>query len=411
MGIETIFPLWVIFSLSGLALVIGTYVDIKKREVPDSLTYTLIALGLFMNIISSIFLLSWIPIIASLTGLFAAYCVGALFYYGGQWGGGDAKMLMGIGALWGFNLLSLFTNSSLTLASAPLLFVFILAILFGGLIYGILVLLVKIISQFKIFRKAVYKKSHEPKTKQLRLIVIFVTIAFLVIGMLSYLTTIRLFFVSIAVLIIISYYALLWAKVAEETLLLGDMFVSKLSPGEWVAKPVFISTKKQSIVEQIKSYWALQYRGKEFHHDKTKTQFINHETKNTIRLIVFETYGGIVPLWSWLRQAYVILNKGARELFRKKIIYALHIASEKKFDAYCASKKIVTLPTVIKKKNFFFDKILLCSKQSEGISDLQIKILKQHNIKSVSVKKGIPFMPAFLIGFFLTLAFYFMYVL
>lgn len=409
--IETIFPIWLIFVISGLALVIATYVDIKKREVPDSLTYVLIALGIFMATLSSIFSWSGAPLVASLTGLFIAYCIGALFYYGGQWGGGDAKMLMGLGALWGVHLLPLFNQTTITTQIIPLLLWYILAVLFAGLLYGVLLLFVKICIHFSTFKKALYKKLHEPQIKKTRILIIILTILFLILGLTSFISAMQFFFIGLAVLLIVAYYVLLWAKVAEETLLIGNLSVNDATPGEWVAKSVFIPTKKQSLVEQIKLYWGMQYRGKEFHHQKTKIQYVNHETKKTIRLLVYETYGGNIIIWSWIRQLYIILNKKAMQKFRKKIIYALHISSEKKFNEYCASKKISSLLVVTKKQNFFFDKILLCSKQGEGLTKQQIEILKKHNIKNILVKKGIPFMPAFLIGFAFTLLFYFVYLI
>ncbi|MFP4523159.1 MAG: prepilin peptidase [Candidatus Woesearchaeota archaeon] len=408
--IETIFPIWLLFIISGLALLVATYVDIKKREVPDSLTYILISIGIFMAILSSIFSFSWIPLIASLTGLFIAYCIGAVFYYGGQWGGGDAKMLMGLGALWGVHILPFFNGLALTWSTIPLLLVFVISILFAGLLYGMLLLATKIIINFSTFKKALYKKTHEPLLRKTQLLIVLLTFIFLVVGLLSYVTTIKLFFLSLAILIILSYYFLLWAKVAEETLLIGHLSVDKATPGEWVAKPVFIPTKKHSLVDQIKLYWSMQYQGKEFHHQKTKNQFINNQTKKSIRLLVFETYGGSVIFWSWMRQLYLMCYKKARQQFRKKIIYALHISSEKKFKEYCKAKKIFSLPEIVMRHNLFFDKLLLCSKQSEGLTKQQINILKKNNIQTISVKKGIPFMPAFLIGFVITVVFYMCYV-
>jgi len=53
-------------------------------------------------------------------------------------------------------------------------------------------------------------------------------------------------------------------------------------------------------------------------------------------------------------------------------------------------------------KDIYINKKLIYKKSSPGIEKEQIALLKKYQIKTVPIKEGIPFVPAFLIGFILT---------
>ncbi|MEK6938658.1 MAG: prepilin peptidase, partial [Nanoarchaeota archaeon] len=78
------------------ALIIASYCDLKWREVPDWISYGLIfaALG-----IRAIFSLSsgWEIFISGALGFGVFLGLSCLLYYSYQWGGGDSKLLMGMG--------------------------------------------------------------------------------------------------------------------------------------------------------------------------------------------------------------------------------------------------------------------------------------------------------------------------
>ncbi len=83
-------------------LVIAAYVDIRTLEVPDWLNYAGIAAGIGVHLILSAQQSSWWPIASSGIGLAIGFAIACLMFYTGQWGGGDAKLLMAMGALVGF---------------------------------------------------------------------------------------------------------------------------------------------------------------------------------------------------------------------------------------------------------------------------------------------------------------------
>src|SRR3989344_8523238 len=118
-------------------IIVAAMFDIKTKEVPDWLSFSLIAIGVFSNLLYSLVINEWSFIIYSLTGLVAFLIFGTIMYYTGQWGGGDAKLLVGIGSLlpqYPKILLNHF-NPSLNM---PFLLIIIINILLVGGIYGIL---------------------------------------------------------------------------------------------------------------------------------------------------------------------------------------------------------------------------------------------------------------------------------
>ena len=78
---------------------IATYTDLRWTEVPDWLSYSTIIAALALHGIESITTASAWPLASSLLGLATYAALGLSLFYLGQWGGGDAKLLMGTGAM------------------------------------------------------------------------------------------------------------------------------------------------------------------------------------------------------------------------------------------------------------------------------------------------------------------------
>src|SRR3990172_8542318 len=92
----------IIIIASLFVLAVASYVDLRILEVPDWLNYAGIAAGIGIHLIFSLQQWSWWPIASSGIGLAIAFALACLMFYTGQWGGGDAKLLMAMGALVGF---------------------------------------------------------------------------------------------------------------------------------------------------------------------------------------------------------------------------------------------------------------------------------------------------------------------
>lgn len=122
---------FIITAFLLIILTLAALFDLKTLEVPDWLTYGGIALGIIIHIILSITQTTYSPMLSSILGTGAGFLIGALMYYTGQWGGGDAKLLMAVGALLGVD----FNITSTSLA-------FLINLIFAGALWGIGYLLV-----------------------------------------------------------------------------------------------------------------------------------------------------------------------------------------------------------------------------------------------------------------------------
>ena len=85
-------------------LAIASYTDALKREVPDWLNYSAIALAFFLRIMWSINTSDWHYFIYGFIGFVIFFLIGCGMYYLGQWGGGDAKLMMALGIFLGIEV-------------------------------------------------------------------------------------------------------------------------------------------------------------------------------------------------------------------------------------------------------------------------------------------------------------------
>ncbi|GEM_PF-575878 len=120
------FPYITVAVAMGGSILAGIF-DLKTTEIPDKISLGMVATGLLINLLWSI--VAWNP-----TYIFRSAAVGSVFftfglimYLGGQWGGGDTKVLAGIGTL---------VPSLPAFSTANLLFPFSVALLINTFIVG-----------------------------------------------------------------------------------------------------------------------------------------------------------------------------------------------------------------------------------------------------------------------------------
>jgi Flp pilus assembly protein protease CpaA len=235
-----------------LGILVATVTDIKSHEVPDWLSYSLIALGLLFSAAHTV-ITHELTIVYSLLGLGFGYAVGALLYYTGQWGGGDAKLLMGLGALitlpytWFTQLATQFTFTLFTLKALPFFLLFLVFLIVCGSIYGMVWMLVLVLYNWKRFRKLFSQRVAHFKTQ--RIIVLTASGAFLLLAILMAtgvfvggIAAASLLFL-LALLVYGSFYLLVAVKLAEQEFMLKQVPASKLTEGEWVVGGVKLNNE------------------------------------------------------------------------------------------------------------------------------------------------------------------------
>lgn len=232
--------IWELIVLVGL--IIGSATDLVRREVPDMLNYSLVAIGFIFSFFMSYYLFSFEPFLNALMGFGVAFLISMVLFKTGQWGGGDAKMLWGIGTLSGFS----FSEFPL-----PFIFKFLVVSMLVGAVYGLLWLFYLAFKNWSVFLKSFNEKRRSKFSVMVKLILLAF---FFVIIVLSFWLNISLnvFFSLFLIvgLIILLLYAYLFIKSVEENCLNFDKSVKDLVPGDWVTSDLVVDGEK-IIVDKI----------------------------------------------------------------------------------------------------------------------------------------------------------------
>ncbi len=214
----------VITLMTLLALITASYTDLKRREVLDWVSYGLIFSALGIRTIYS-FEYGFLFLFSGLLGLLVCFLFSASLYYTHQWGGGDSKLLMGMGAVLGISL-------PLSFQSLNLIF-FFLALLFLGAIYGIIWMLYVAIKTRNVFLKGFlimlkyYKRIHY---------------TLIIVGSIFLLGT--LFFHLLWPLVIfplLFFYLFIFVNVTEDCCLFVERRPRELTLGDWLGGDVKIN--------------------------------------------------------------------------------------------------------------------------------------------------------------------------
>jgi Flp pilus assembly protein protease CpaA len=219
------------FLLLAAALAIlaaASYTDIRTREVPDWLSYGGIAAGLGLRLVWSASLGSWEPLAAGVLGLAAFLGVAYALFYLGQWGGGDSKLLMGMGALLGLE------PSLRGIINGPLL-AFFTDLLIVGALYGALWSLVLGILNWSRVRRQL-ALTHRG-TAVLRWTIIGIAGAVLILAFLAP-APLRLPLAALGLSTLVVGAAVILVKAVEQACMLRWVPPAALTEGDWIARPV-----------------------------------------------------------------------------------------------------------------------------------------------------------------------------
>jgi len=225
--------------MAGILGVIGTFLsaieDWRTTEVPDWLSFGLIFAGLGTNLIFSIAQNNYSFIQNSVVGLIIGIAIGYLMFYTRQWGGGDAKLLMGMGALIGFDI----TN----LTIVPPFVLFLINILIFGAIYGLGWSFYKAIQNRKVFAKAFKKNLCSPNVTRVRKLNLLIMLL-LFVGIMLSSSMYKTMFFGFMLFIYVTLYLWIFVKSIEESCMIKKINVGKLTEGDWVLDEIKIKGKK-----------------------------------------------------------------------------------------------------------------------------------------------------------------------
>lgn len=220
------------------ALIVASFTDVKTREVPDWLSYALISTGFAINILYSIIFSDINFIISSVAGFLVFLGLGYAMFYAGQWGGGDSKVVMGLGSLVGLNVSNII-NFNIT--NLPFLIIFWINLLVVSVVYAFIWSLLLAIKNKKRFLKLFIHELKRFLWVRISLLT-FLFISFITLLLISD-PLLKILILVTTTSIVILFYLTLFMKVVEKSCMLKLLSPEKLTEGDWIAKEIRIDGK------------------------------------------------------------------------------------------------------------------------------------------------------------------------
>lgn len=221
---------WFLVVIGFIWLISASYFDIKTREIPDWLNFSLIAIGLGSRGIYSLFLWDAWFFLSGLLGFGIFFIIALVLYYGKQWGGGDSKLLMGLGAMFGSAPILSFFNPNYNL---PFLLILVMNILIFGAIYGLIYAFVLGMKKWKYLKKEIKKSSKAILFVGLILFLLSVVVSFILDKVLF------LYFILFGFSILVFSFILFLTYCIDRSCMFVNKKVEELTVGDWVHKVIY----------------------------------------------------------------------------------------------------------------------------------------------------------------------------
>jgi Flp pilus assembly protein protease CpaA len=224
----------ILTTITLIALIIASYTDLKTREVPDWISYGLIFSGLGIRLMFSLENFEWIILLKGIAGFLTFVAIAYLMYYTGQWGGGDSKLLMGLGAIMGLDF---------QITPLPTLAVFFITLLIAGAFYGVLWMVFLAITHPK--EVSLHFNRLTKQAKLFRNVTLIATgtlaVALLIIVKNVLIKSSLLIFILLPITL---FYLLTFVKAVERAALYKRIHPKHLTEGDWLGETINVKKKQ-----------------------------------------------------------------------------------------------------------------------------------------------------------------------
>ncbi|HIH42296.1 TPA: prepilin peptidase [Candidatus Woesearchaeota archaeon] len=248
------FPIYIpILILTSIALIIASISDIRTREVPDLLNYSLIFVAIGLRAVYSATTGEWSFLVAGLIGLGVFFSFALVLFYAGQWGGGDSKLLMGMGAMFGIDLkFNIFNNNLnainnsfnvLNALTDSFLLNFFVNMLVAGAVYGLIWSTVLAFKNRKELLAAFFEKMREKNIKLVRMIMFAAMFILLILAVFVRDFAYSVMLLSGAIIIYLTVYLWISTKAIEKVCMIKKLPPTRLTEGDWIAEDVYFNKK------------------------------------------------------------------------------------------------------------------------------------------------------------------------
>ena len=217
--------LWILFA---------TIQDLRSREIANWVSFSLIIFALGFRFFYSLFLGEDFSFFyQGIFGVGIFFALGNLLYYGRMFAGGDAKLMIALGAI-----LPIYGT---ILENVQIFFMFFLVFFFSGALYSFGVSGILAIKNFKIFKKEFVLQFK--KYSKLIYLVMFLGLGIMALGF------VEVIFFFLGILLFVLPYLYVFAKAIDESCMVKQVNVEKLTEGDWLYDDVITGKKK------IKAKW------------------------------------------------------------------------------------------------------------------------------------------------------------
>ncbi|MBS3108228.1 prepilin peptidase [Candidatus Woesearchaeota archaeon] len=223
-----------IMIIAFTALIVASIHDLRTREVPDWLSYSLIAAAFGIRAIYSIIKSDEMFFLYGVIGFAAMLVFGYMMYYAKQWGGGDSKLMIGLGTLFA---------TYQEYEPMKFLIMFMIYLVIVGALYGFLWMLILSAKNWQKVKIGFLGISSLPKYRYLRMISHAITVSFIIVIFLVNNPVLKIASVTFASLAFVYPYLHMAIKVVESAALLKNTAVEKLTEGDWIANNVIVNGK------------------------------------------------------------------------------------------------------------------------------------------------------------------------
>ena len=225
----------VFLSVIGvLTLLIASITDIKSKEVPDWLSFATIAAALGIRLIHSIAYADYSYFIYGIIGFGIMFFLGLILYYGRLWGGGDTKLLMGLGALFG-------TAPFFVTVNYPFIAILLINIIIVGSIYSLLFAIKMFIKNYRITIMEI--KHQMERMKFARWCYLGGSLVSLLAFFLFQDRFLKVISISLAGFSIFYIQLLIFIRAVEKVGMFKIIPIAKLTEGDWVAEDIHFKGK------------------------------------------------------------------------------------------------------------------------------------------------------------------------
>lgn len=236
-------------------LLIASIFDVKTREVPDLLSYSLIVITLSIRLLFSILSKNFSFFFAGLIGFVIFFIVANLMYYTKQWGGGDAKLLMGMGAALPNYPQSLVQYLNPSLNQIPFLLTLFLNLIIIGAVYALVYSIIISIKNKGKIKKEFISIINSKNFAKARKIIVFSSLLVLIFSLIQPKAIIKVIASLCIISVLFLFYLIVFLKASEKSALIKKIDVKKLTPGDWITHKII---KKEMLYDPKKGYGVTQ---------------------------------------------------------------------------------------------------------------------------------------------------------